>query len=151
VGRSTPEYMLAYLFLQVLGPSMLPAVLALALHNGAIIGHLVGRQADGLTKSLRSDAPTGLDLYAYELVPRLYGGFLAFCLYRWEIVLRETAILGILGVKTLGFYIDSAVSELRMDRAMLLVAATAFVTLAADAISRRLRGSLRLGSVVKSW
>ena len=42
VGRSTPEYILAYILLQLWGPSMLPAVVALALHNGCIIGHLVG-------------------------------------------------------------------------------------------------------------
>ena len=31
-----------------------------------------------------------------------------FLFYRWEIILRESAILGILGVYTLGFYVDSA-------------------------------------------
>src|SRR5262249_21810258 len=48
VVRSTPEYMLAYVLLQLLGPSMLPAIIALALHNGAIVGYLMGRHADGL-------------------------------------------------------------------------------------------------------
>ena len=44
VVRSTPELMLAYLCLQIFGPSMLPAILALGLHNGAIIAHLLGRR-----------------------------------------------------------------------------------------------------------
>ena len=68
--RSTPEYMLAYVALQLLGPSMLPAILALSIHNAGIIGYLLGRHADGL--SYRPDAPRGLNLYAYETVPRLY-------------------------------------------------------------------------------
>ncbi|WP_299358640.1 ABC transporter permease [uncultured Paracoccus sp.] len=93
--RSFPEYMLAYLFLQILGPSMLPAVLALALHNGAIIAHLVGRQAAALTGQLRPDAPRGATLCGYELAPRLFGPFLALCLYRWEIIVRETAVMGL--------------------------------------------------------
>ena len=45
IMRSTPEYILAYILLQLWGPSMLPAVVALALHNGGIIGHLIGRQS----------------------------------------------------------------------------------------------------------
>jgi phosphonate transport system permease protein len=45
VLRSTPEYVLAYVFLQLRGPSMLPAIAALALHNGGIIGTLTGRHA----------------------------------------------------------------------------------------------------------
>jgi phosphonate transport system permease protein len=87
VVRSTPEYMLAYLLLQCLGPSMLPAILALALHNAGIIGYLLGRQADEL--AYRADAPRGVDLYAYETVPRLYGQFLAYLLYRWELIIAR--------------------------------------------------------------
>ena len=144
VGRSTPEYMLAYLFLQMFGPSMLPAILALSLHNGAIIAHLTARQAEQICQTLRPDAPRGFNLYFYELLPRLFGPFLALSLYRWEIILRETAILGILGITTLGFYIDSAIGELRIDRAVILIIATALLTIAIDAISRGLRSSLRL-------
>ena len=135
--RSFPEYMLAYLFMQAFGPSMLPAVLALGLHNGAIIGHLLGRQAAGL--SLRPDAPRGVTLWAWEYVPRLFGNFVALVLYRWEIILRETAIMGFLGVATLGFYLDSAIGELRMDRAMVILIATGLLTVAVDALSQRLR------------
>lgn len=147
VGRSTPEYMLAYLFLQMFGPSMLPAILALSLHNGAIIAHLVGRQADEFAKTLRADAPGGLNLYFYEIVPRLFGPFLALCLYRWEIILRESAILGILGIKTLGFHIDSAIAEIRLDRAMVLIVATAVMTIAVDALSRALRSRIKAATV----
>ena len=46
VVRGTPDYMFAYLLLQLLGLSMLPAVLALGIHNGGIIAFLMGRHAD---------------------------------------------------------------------------------------------------------
>jgi phosphonate transport system permease protein len=143
--RSTPEYMLAYVALLLLGPSMLPAILALSIHNAGIVGFLLGRHADDL--AYRPDAPRGLNLYAYETVPRLYGQFLAYLLYRWEIILRESAILGMLGVATLGFYIDAAISELRLDVAVVLIAATALMTMAIDALSRALRRSLRIADL----
>jgi phosphonate transport system permease protein len=142
IARSTPEYMLAYLLLQLMGPSMLPAIIALSLHNGAIAGYLLGRQTDGLT--FRSDAPKGLDLYFYETTPRLYGQFLAYMLYRWEIIFRESAIFGILGVRTLGYYLDAAISELRLDTATLLLAGVAGLTISVDALSRGLRRRLRI-------
>lgn len=142
VMRSTPEYMLAYVLLQTLGPSMLPAAIALALHNGGIIGYLLGRHADAL--SYRADAPRGLNLYLYETVPRLYGQFLAYALYRWEIIVRESAIFGILGVLTLGYYIDAAIAELRLDTAVVLIAVTGLLSLGIDSLSRRLRRRLRI-------
>ena len=143
--RSTPEYMLAYVALQLLGPSMLPAILALSIHNAGIVGYLMGRHADGL--AYRPDAPRGLNLYAYETVPRLYGQFLAYLLYRWEIILRESAIFGILGVATLGYYVDAAIAELRLDVAAVLILATALLTIAVDALSRALRRALRIADL----
>ncbi|WP_346795920.1 ABC transporter permease [Halomonas sp. Bachu 37] len=142
VMRSTPEYLLAFILLQLWGPSMLPAVVALALHNGGIIAHLVGRRSNELT--LRQDAPHGVNRYAYEVVPRVYGPFMALLFYRWEIIMRETAILGILGIATLGFYVDSAIQEIRFDRAMVLILITALLNIAVDVLARRLRAYLRL-------
>jgi phosphonate transport system permease protein len=145
IVRSTPEYMLVYVLLQLLGPSMLPAIIALSVHNGAIIGYLMGRHADAL--EYRPDAPTGLNLYSYETVPRLYGQFLAYMLYRWEIMLRESAIFGILGVATLGYYVDAAISEIRFDVAMLLIIATALLSMSVDGLSRGLRRRLRIDAM----
>ena len=142
IARSTPEYILAYILLQLWGPSMLPAVVALALHNGGIIGHLIGRQTN--TIQLRPDAPTGFTRYSWELVPRVYRSFLAFLFYRWEIIMRETAILGILGIYTLGFYVDSAIQNIRFDRAMVLILITALLNIGVDALGRYIRRKLAL-------
>jgi len=144
VIRSTPEYILTLILLLLWGPSMLPAIVALALHNGAIIGHLIGRHTE--TMGLRPDHAKGLNLYFYEVTPRIYPQFLAFLFYRWEVIMRETAILGILGITTLGFYIDSAFADLRFDRALFLIAITALLNLGIDALSRRIRARLRLKS-----
>jgi phosphonate transport system permease protein len=145
IVRSTPEYMVVYVLMQLLGPSMLPAIIALSLHNGAIVGYLMGRHADVL--EYRRDAPSGVNLYCYETLPRLYGQFLAYALYRWEIILRESAIFGILGVTTLGYYVDAAISEFKLDVAVLLILVTGLLSMTVDAFSRALRRRLRIDTV----
>lgn len=54
----------------------------------------------------------------FSMVPPLFAPALALCLYRWEIIVRESAIVGVLGTSTIGFHIDSAivVEALRMTR-----------------------------------
>jgi phosphonate transport system permease protein len=148
VLRSTPEFILAYIFLQLWGPSMLPAIVALSLHNGAIIAHLIGRYSQSLV--LRADSPKGFNLYGYEILPRVYGQFLAFLFYRWEVIMRETAILGILGIATLGFFIDSAMADIRLDRAILLILITAILNIFIDSLSRYFRSHLRLSQQIES-
>ena len=58
--------------------------------------------------------------------------------------MRETAILGILGITTLGFYVDSAFSDLRFDRAIFLIMLTALLNIGVDVLSRLIRKHLRL-------
>ena len=147
--RSVPELIFAFVALLILGPSMLPALIALALHNGAIIAHLIGRYSDSLL--LRDDASLGLNRYLFEILPRIYRQFLVFLFYRWEVILRETAILGILGIHTLGFFIDSAFEELRFDRALLLILVTAALNIAVDSFARWLRLRLQLSGMPRQY
>lgn len=142
VLRSTPELLLAFIFLLLTGPSLLPALLALSLHNGALIAFLAARHADTLRPGMKG--LKGSDLYAYELLPRLYPGVLALLFYRSEVIMRETALLGMLGIATLGFHIDSSFAWLRFDQAVALLAVTAVLNVAVDALSRRLRSAQRL-------
>ena len=58
--------------------------------------------------------------------------------------MRETAILGMLGIGTLGFYIDSAFEEFRFDRALLLILCAAILNIIADMFARNLRQRLHL-------
>ena len=59
--------------------------------------------------------------------------------------MRESAIFGILGVGTLGYHVDAAISELRLDVAVVLIVATAGLSMAVDALSRALQRRLRIG------
>jgi phosphonate transport system permease protein len=137
VMRSTPEMILAFILLLVLGPSALPAIVALAIHNGGLIGYLMAQQADAV--KLRADANLGMNRFSYELTPRLYGGFLGYLCYRWEVILRESAIIGILGITTLGFYVDSAFEDIRFDRAAFLIVIAAMLNMLVDRLSRYLQ------------
>ena len=138
IFRSTPEMMLAFIFLLLFGPSGLPAILALALHNGSLIAFLTARASDAEPAHLhqRPDDPKGLLYYAYIETPRRFPALLTFLFYRWELILRESAIMGILGITTLGFYIDSAFEEFRFDRALVLIIVTAVLNVGVDGVSR---------------
>jgi phosphonate transport system permease protein len=142
ITRSLPEVLLAFVVLLIMGPSMLPALVALSLHNGAIIAHLMALQSEVLV--LREDACVGIHRFAFEVVPRMYGQFLAFLFYRWEMIFRETAILGMLGIPTLGFFIDSAFEDIRYDRAFFLILFSAALNMMADGLSLYLRHHLHL-------
>ncbi|MDA5563667.1 ABC transporter permease [Cobetia sp. MMG027] len=136
--RTTPELMLAFILLLLLGPSLLPAWLALSLHNGAIIAFLCARHANQI--QLPPGKPRGrLESWLYEINPRVAPGMFALLFYRAETIIRETAILGMLGVATLGFHIDSSFEYLMFDQAFALLLLTAILNIVVDSVARRLR------------
>jgi phosphonate transport system permease protein len=138
--RSIPEIIFAFVFLLIFGPSGIPAVLALALHNAGLISYLLMRHSEQI--QYRADTGRGINHYFYEVTPRIYPHFLSLLLYRWEVIIRESAILGILGITTLGFYIDSAFEDIRYDRALFLIIISALLNIAVDSFSRRIRSNL---------
>jgi phosphonate transport system permease protein len=141
--RSTPEYILAFVLLLVFGPSMLPAVIALAMHNSGLISYLLERYI----RQMQRLKPRVTDMnitatfstFMYKQMPSLYMHFISLLMYRAEIILRESAILGMLGVTTLGFYIDSAFEDLRFDRAFALLLITAALNVLVDQLSRKMQ------------
>ena len=138
VFRTIPEYVLAYIFLIILGPSMLPAILAITIHNGAILSYLMANHGDNL--KIEFDTPKQPFLrYIYNILPRTYGQLLAFLFYRWEVMMRESAILGILGIYTLGFYIDSAMEDDKLDRVLVLIILTGVLNILIDQSSNFIR------------
>ena len=137
--RSVPEMIFAFVFLLIFGPSAIPAILALALHNAGLISYLLMRHSEQI--NYRTDHASGLNHYLYEVTPRVYPHFLSLILYRWEVIIRESAILGILGITTLGFYIDSAFEDIRYDRAIFLIVISALLNILVDSFSRKIRAS----------
>ncbi len=140
--RSTPEYIIAFVAIQIWGPSMLPGIIALVIHNGAVVAFLTIQQVDAL--ELPVDKPRRkIDRYFFTILPRIYGAFLANLFYRWEVMIRESALLGILGIYTLGFYVDSAIADMKMDKALILILSIALLNIVVDSISQSVRRSIR--------
>ncbi|PKG84213.1 ABC transporter permease [Colwellia sp. 75C3] len=136
IGRSVPEYILAFIFLMLLGPSMLPAVIALAIHNGCVIAYLAVKQSNAIAPQQMQMSK--FNQFNYHIMPNIYPNMMALLFYRFEIIVRETAVFGILGIMTLGFYIDSNFSEIRYSNALVLITCTALLNVAIDILSRRL-------------
>ena len=109
VARAIPEYIWAFLLIGLFGLGAWPAVLALALHNLGILGRLgsetIENQGQQTPAALRGLGASRTQIYLTDLVPRALPRWLVYFFYRWETCVREAAILGMLGVTSLGYYI----------------------------------------------
>ena len=145
--RSIPEYVWAFLFLAMLGPAAWPLVLALALHNTGILGRL-GAEVVENTESpplvaLRALGATRSQLAFSAVVPLAFSRFLLFFLYRWETCVREATVLGMLGISSLGFWIQDARARNYYDEMFFLILLGGMLVLVGDLLSAAAREWVR--------
>ena len=109
VSRAVPEYIWAFLLIGLFGLGAWPAVLALALHNLGILGRLgsetIENQSQKTPAALRALGASRVKIYLTDLVPNAIPRWLVYFFYRWETCVREAAILGMLGVTSIGYFI----------------------------------------------
>lgn len=149
VLRALPEYLLAFV-LVVLGPGAWPAVLALALHNGGILGRLgaeVTENVDaGPARFVRAAGAGRWNTTWFVVLPQVFPRFLLFFFYRLESCVRESVVLGMLGVGTLGYLIQNdARARLRYDEMIVYLVLAGVLVVVGDVVSSTVRRRLRAG------
>lgn len=145
--RAVPEYVWAFLLLAMLGPSSWPAILALAIHNAGILGKLGAESVEALDTrtlaALRELGATRTQVSVSGALPLVLGRFLMYFFYRFETCVREATVLGMLGVVSLGYWIQDARAKQFYDEMVFFVALGALIVLAADLLSAWARATLR--------
>ena len=145
--RALPEYVLAFVLLSVFGPGALPAILALGIHNAGILGKLNAELIEGLPMqplaALRDIGASRSQVALFAVVPTLFNPSLALFLYRWETCVRESTVLGLLGVASLGYWIEDSRSRNFHDEMFFFIMLGAVIVLAGDLVSNLTRKYLR--------
>ena len=150
--RSIPEYVWAFLFLAMLGPTAWPLVLALALHNAGILGKLGsevventdhGRSGGGISGALRGLGAGRAHIVLAGILPQAMPRFLLYYFYRWETCVREATVLGMLGVMSLGFLVVEARAHNRYDEMLFCILLGALLIMVGDAFSAVIRHLVR--------
>jgi phosphonate transport system permease protein len=125
-ARAVPELVWAILLVLVMPPGLLAGALALGIHNLGILGKLCSEVVENLdpapARALRVGGGGPLQLLAYAVLPQALPQFLTFALYRWEVIIRTTIVVGFVGAGGLGREFRLALSFFHYtDVAMILV------------------------------
>lgn len=145
--RSIPEYVWAFLLIALVGPTAWPAVLALAIHNTGILGKLDAEVVEdlpsGTLEALRGLGAGRRQIWVAGILPSVMPRLLLFFFYRWETCVREATVLGMLGIVSLGFWIQDARARNHYDVMFFLILLGALLVLAGDLVSHLARRAVR--------
>ncbi|NEP15895.1 MAG: ABC transporter permease subunit [Leptolyngbya sp. SIO4C1] len=147
LSRAIPAPIWALVFLFVTFPGILPGAMALGIHNFGILGRLMAEANENLDErplqALLVLGATGPQQVLYGLLPANLPQFIAYSLYRWEVCLRETVIVGLVGAGGLGRLMTEQLSSFDYAGLTMTLAAFGLLTWLVDGMSRAMRTGLR--------
>lgn len=147
IARSVPPPVWAFVIVFVLFPGLWPGAVALAIYNAGVLGRLQGEVLENLdqrpARQLAATGATAAGALTVATVPAVASRFVALGLYRWEVAVRETVIVGVVGAAGLGRRLDEQTSAFDYDGILATIAALFVVTIAVDFASAAIRRTLR--------
>jgi phosphonate ABC transporter permease subunit PhnE len=141
--RSIEPLIMGIVFVIWVGVGPFAGVLALTLHSIAALGKLYSEQVEnidaGPIEAIQSTGANRLQTIVYAVVPQIVPPYIAFTMYRWDINVRMSTIIGFVGGGGIGFLLQQQINLLRYNQAGVAVLAIAIVVSALDYASATIR------------
>lgn len=141
--RSVEPLIMGLVFVVWVGIGPFAGVLALTLHSIAALGKLYSEQIEnidpGPIEALQSTGANQLQTIIYAVVPQIVPPYIAFTMYRWDINVRMSTIIGFVGGGGIGLLLQQQINLLRYRDAGVAVLAIAIVVSILDYVSAYIR------------
>ncbi|MGA9277487.1 phosphonate ABC transporter, permease protein PhnE [Ilumatobacter sp.] len=150
--RAIPDLIFAAIFVRAFGIGVLPGILALGLHSIGMVGKLFADAIEQVDPRPR-DAVVSVGAGKWQaitttVVPQAMPSMIATTLYRLDINLRSSTVLGIVGAGGIGFLLQTSLRSLQYDRALgVVIVIFVFITVM-EFLSAAVRSTLLGGERV---
>jgi phosphonate ABC transporter permease subunit PhnE len=141
--RSVHAMIWALFFVAVFGPGALAGMLAIAVHSigftGKFLSEAIEEAKPGPIEALVAAGASPLAVLIKGYWPQVKPAFLAISMFRWDINVRESAVLGLVGGGGLGMALDTALSNLYWDQAGLVLLVIFGIVIATEIVTTWIR------------
>ena len=145
--RGIPVILLALLFVSTVGLGPFPGVLTIAVHSTGMLGKFYAESLEGARPGpVEALATTGAgwsQRLRYAILPQIAPDLARDTLFRFEMNLRESLVLGLVGAGGIGFYIQLYTRSFHYDKVATLTLVVLAMVVAIEQLSVLIRRRLR--------
>ncbi|HYG54421.1 MAG TPA: phosphonate ABC transporter, permease protein PhnE [Burkholderiales bacterium] len=142
-SRSVNSLVWALLFVAIFGPGALAGMLAIAFRSIGFVGKLFGEALEeanrGTIEALQAAGAPWLSIFTKGYWPQVAPSFWSIALFRWDINVRESAVLGLVGAGGIGVALNTALDYLQWTRVAMVLVAIFAVVIAAEIVTTQVR------------
>jgi len=144
--RSVHAMIWALFFVALFGPGALAGTMAIAVHSigftGKFLSEAIEEAKPGPIEALVAAGSPPLAILLKGYWPQVKPAFLSIAVFRWDINVRESAVLGLVGGGGLGLALDTALSNLYWDQAGLVLLVIFAVVIVTEIVTAWIRSRI---------
>jgi len=145
-SRSINSLIWALLLVAILGPGLLAGIIAIGLRSIGFIGKLLYEAIEETDiRQIEAIAATGASpaqVLNYGIVPQILPAFWGITVFRWDINIRESAILGLVGAGGLGLKLQGSLNVLAWPQVTMILVVILATVLVSEWVSARVRSAI---------
>jgi phosphonate transport system permease protein len=146
ITRSIEALILAIIFVIIVGLGPFPGMIALTVHTTAALGKLYSEVIEGIDpgpiEAIRATGANWIQMVRYSVIPQVVPSFTALTIYRWDINVRSSTIIGFVGGGGIGFFLWQWIILQDFRAVGSSFVAIAVVVIILDFVSARIRERL---------
>ena len=141
--RSISTLIWALFFVAMFGPGPLAGALAIAFHSIGFIGKMFSEGVEeanrGSIEALQAAGATRMQQILMGYWPQVIPTFWSIALFRWDINVRESAVLGLVGAGGIGMALNAAIDLIQWERVALILFTIFIVVIIIETIVTQIR------------
>jgi len=151
--RALPEIIIALILVAAVGLGVLPGILSLTLGCLGMMGKLLADSIEEVDPSsleaIQSVGARKAQVIYYGVIPNLIPKITSYALFRFEINVRLSLILGAVGAGGIGYNLVYAFNMIEYHKAMTAVILIALIVFGSERISFFLRNKIKMEASLK--
>lgn len=145
-SRSINSLIWALLLVTILGPGILAGILAIAFRSIGFVGKLLYEAIEEIDESqveaVRATGASGAQVIDYAIVPQILPAFFGITVFRWDINIRESTILGLVGAGGIGLQLQSSLNTLAWSQVSVIFALILATVILSEWVSAKVRHAI---------
>ncbi|HEY0947248.1 MAG TPA: phosphonate ABC transporter, permease protein PhnE [Opitutaceae bacterium] len=139
IERALPELITLLLLVAALGIGPFPGVMALAIGSIGMLGKLLADAIEEIDprvlESIESVGATRWQVIRHAVLPEVMPALLANSIFRFEVNIRASVLLGAAGAGGIGYELNKAMSMLEYERSLMAILVTLALVFGAERLS----------------
>ncbi|GAA3956482.1 phosphonate ABC transporter, permease protein PhnE [Allohahella marinimesophila] len=142
-SRSVNTIIWALLFVAIFGPGVLAGILAVTFRSIGFIGKLMGEAIEEIdhrqVEAIQATGASKMKVVLYAIVPQVMPAFFAIVILRWDINIRESTVLGLVGAGGIGVLLQGSIDLFAWQTVATILLAILVLVILGEAITSVLR------------